>query len=96
MRARRRLHEILPSDVLLTELALELQVEGFRLEDYSSPPGTFPGAHFTTHMVGVGGAEQGPCSLFWRDGGVAKTQSASPSMMFTLCATAGPVSRLIT
>lgn len=60
MSGRRRLHELLPSDVLLRELALELQVEGFRMEDYSSPPGTFPGAQFTTHMVGVGGQSRDP------------------------------------
>lgn len=76
--------------MLLRELTLELQVEGFRMEDYSSPPATFPGVQFTTHMVGVGGAEQGPCSLFWHEGGVTKSRSASPGMMFTL--SAGPVS----
>jgi len=92
MSGRRKLHEIMSSEVLLRELALEFQVEGFRMEDYSSPPGTFPGAQSTAHMVAVGGAEQSPCSMFWREHGVTKTRSASPDLIFML--SAGPIAPL--
>src|SRR5262245_41909322 len=84
MLVRRRLHELLPSNALLSNIALEVQAEGFRMEEYRSRPGTLPEIQFASHMVGVGGAEQGPCSLFWRDRGVTKTQSASPGIFFTL------------
>jgi len=62
------------------------------MQDYSIPPGTFADNQFTSHMIGVTGAEQGPCSLFWRDGGVTKTRSTSPGLIFT--ASAGPLGAL--
>jgi hypothetical protein len=89
MSGRRRLHDLLPSDAILRDLTLEAQAEGFRMEDYTVPPGTLPAAQFATHMIGVGEAVHGPCSMSWcgRDG--INTRPLSRGLIFI--SSPGPV-----
>jgi AraC family transcriptional regulator len=82
MSGRRRLHDLLPSDALLRDLTLEAQAEGFRMEDYTVPPGTLPAIQFTNHMIGVAEAVHGLCSMSWCGRGVINTQSLSRGLIF--------------